>query len=408
MDKTEQRVPYPWETPQPSSGFPPLEIDRPVGCEQPLAHAVCAPEVCAEAIVPASPLPSAPAYVLAHAFQKNQATLLWGQAEGADGYLLLRGESQSGLKPVAAVEEASYIDSRVCPGRTYYYAVRAYNEHGQSAATTAAAVTIPAGEAAAPLPEQNAVAFPGKRLRVQKKLHRQAQDLQKADQSSQNVPAAPSDLRAKICGTRLVELQWQGGASGGSDGTEYRLYRSATPWCSYGLIAETKVCRFLDTVPEAGTKYYYFVQAVREGRASPASAMAEALAFPQLPLPEPPERLRASPVNLDAIELRWSHARGAAAYVVCARMEDEDFRVVGHTQDGGFLHEGLPLDVNVDYRVLSYHDTGVSEPSAVCTARTGGQRPGNAQRNVRPPAAVPQNRKFPSFSLQPLQNPHAK
>jgi len=219
------------------------------------------------------------------------------------------------------------------------------------------------------------------------------------------VPEAPAELLAKICGTHLVELQWQGS---GQEGTEYRLYRSATPWCCYGLVAETKGCRHLDTVPEAGTKYYYFAQSVREGRSSPPSAMAQALTFPQLPPPEPPERLRAAPVNLDAVELRWTHARGAAAYIIYARMEGEDFQAVGHTLDGGFLHENLPVDVSVDYRVQSYHDTGVSEPSAICTVRTGAQRQAASSNAPRPavrPNPPQNNRRFPAFSLQALAPP---
>jgi len=412
MDKTEQRALYPWETPQSSSGFPPpIEPEQPMGCRQPLEDAVLIQAISPEPPPPASLLPAAPAYVLAHSFQENQATLLWGEAKGADGYLLLRGESQGNLKPVAAVEVPSYIDSQVRAGKTYTYAVRAYNEHGQSAATPTATVSLPAG--AVPEPEaesEPSAAFAGKRLRVQKKPQKKEQALKEEEPADEAaaVPVAPTELRAKTRGTHLVELQWQGSDLHGED-VEYRLYRSATPWCCYGLIAETKDCRFLDTVPEAGTKYYYFAQAVWEGRSSAASAMAEALTFPRLPAPEPPERLRAAPVNLDAVELRWTHARGAAAYVISARMEGEDFQAVGHTLDGGFLHEGLPVDVNVDYRVQSYHDTGVSEPSAICTVRTGAQKPVNTPRPSRPPVPPSQNnRRFPAFSLQALQNPLIK
>jgi hypothetical protein len=93
-------------------------------------------------------------------------------------------------------------------------------------------------------------------------------------------------------------------------------------------------------------------------------------------------------------------------------MEGEDFQAVGHTLDGGFLHEGLPVDVSVDYRVQSYHDTGVSEPSAICTVRTGAQRPSsnsNAPRPAARPNPPPQNgRRFPAFSLNALQNPLMK
>jgi len=388
----EQRALYPWETRQPQ------------GCQQPLEDSVTIPANYPGTMPPMQLLPEAPAYVLAHAFQESQVTLLWGEAVGAEGYLVLRGESPGSMKPVAAAEQASYMDSGAHPGRTYYYAVRAYTEHGQSAATPAAAVTLPSTPEPEPMPAapEPSPPFAGKRLRVQKKPRGQG-SFQAAEPGGTHPagPQAPACLRASVRGTHLVELQWQGNPHGDVD---YRLYRSATPWCSYGLVAETKDCRFLDTVPQAGTKYYYFAQAVEEGRSSEASAMAEALTFPELPSPEPPERLRAVPVNPDAVELRWPHARGAAAYAVYARVEGEDFRVVGHTLDGGYLHEGLPADISVDYRVQSYHGTGVSEPSGICTVHTGAPRqPG--PRPSRPPA---QNRRFPAFSLQGLQNPLLK
>ncbi len=393
MDKSDN-IMYPGGTPLSAVAAE----DQPQGCCAPLHDSYVPP---AEVILSEPAPPSAPAYMLAHAFEENKVTLLWGQAQGADGYLILRGESQSNLKPVAAVEDPSYIDTQPQAGKTYYYAVRAYNEQGQSAATAVAAVIIPAVQKETATQSEEAAPFTGKRLRLQKKLVKKQAEAEDTPAESHLIPPAPMDLCTKIRGTHLVELTWHGKQR---EGMEYRLYRSATPWCCYGLIAETKQCTYLDTVPEAGTKYYYFVQAVWEGRSSQASAMAEALTYPPLPPPEPPEHLRVSAVNLDAIELRWSHARGAAAYVVYARMEGEEFQIIGHTLNGGYLHENLPADINIDYRILSYHDTGVSEPSAICSARTGAQRtPSRPAAAARPAPPLQNNRRFPTFSLQSLQ-----
>lgn len=419
MDKT-NRIAYPWEVPD---GTQLPDSDRARGCEHPLEDSLTYPPgecqgpsaASASHYEPLShpktaPHPESPAYVLAHAFRENQVTLLWGKAEGAEGYLLLRGEHPGTLKPVAAVEEASYIDTQVRPGQTYYYTVRAYNEHGQSTAAPPAAVTLPDAPAAEPpparehtppdasaqpLPESAPPPFAGKRLRVQRK---KAQLPAKPD-----VPAAPANLRAKVSGTHLVELSWEGSAQpeAPEEDMEYRVYRSAAPWSGYGLIAETQACSYHDTVPDSGAKYYYFVQAVEDGRASQASAMAEAMTFPALPPPEPPEHLRAVPVQPDAIELRWNHARGAAAYAVYARTQDGEFRVIGHTLYSGFLHENLPEETSFDYRVQAYHDTGVSEPSAICAARTGASRTSRQAPRSAPPA---QNRRFPAFSLQNFRN----
>jgi len=372
--------------------------------------------------------PQAPAYVLARVFQDNQVTLLWGESKRADGYLILRGETPQGLKAIAAVEEASYIDTQAQAGKTYYYSVRAYNDQGQSAAADMASVTLPEtpAQAAQPQPqEQHDVPYAGqyqsfspagqraslspagKRLRVQRRPpeNQPASTSPAYTEPYANVPPAPNGLRAATQGTRFVALQWQAPLPA----LEYRLYRSETPWCCYGLIAETAETQYLDTVPEAATKYYYFVQAVRDGRSSQPSPMAEALTFPPLPPPETPQNLRANPHGHDCVELRWNPARAAAAYVVYARHDpNEDFAIVGHSLDCGWLHEGLPPDSFFDYRVQAYHDSGASEISGVCTGRSGGTSRGAAPRSQNrsqappaPPPMMPQagGRRFPAFSM---------
>jgi len=223
----------------------------------------------------------------------------------------------------------------------------------------------PAPEAAPPEPEQGGPAPARARLRLQKPPV--SRESGKAGPQAAP-PPPPTGLCAAPLGTKRIALQWEAGES-----PAYRIYRSAAPWRAYGLIAETQESRYLDTVPEPGTKYYYFVQAVRDGRAGEASVMAEATAFPPLPPPEPPARLRATPMG-DAVELRWNHARGAAAYAVFSRTEGGEFRVIGHTLDNGFLHEALPPDILLEYRVQSYHDSAASELSARCGARTGAPR----------------------------------
>ena len=222
----------------------------------------------------------------------------------------------------------------------------------------------PAPEAAPPETGRGGPAFAGKRLRLQKP----PASKEGGEAGQQALPPRPTGLCAAPLGTKRIALQWNAG-----EAPTCRVYRSTAPWCAYSLIAETEESRYLDTVPEPGIKYYYFVQAVRDGRAGEASAMADATAFPPLPPPEPPARLRATPLG-DAVELRWNHARGAAAYAVFSRMEGGEFRVIGHTLDNGFLHEGLPLDTLLEYRVQSYHDSAASEPCATCAARTGAHR----------------------------------
>ena len=400
-----------------------------------------------------------PPYLIARVFEGNQITLLWGEASQAEGYLIHRGENPQHLKPIATAQQTTYIDTTAQTGQTYYYTVRSYNEYGQSYPTDIASVTMPERPNAPPqeLQSDEDDAPVGKRLRVQRKQlekcdappleseiyqgqphqrqqaqqayqaqqmrqahqdQQAAQQLQQAQQEYQTQqaqqqaqqeyqtqqqaePPAPTNLRAATQGTKLVSLAWQAPLQGLS----YRLYRSQTPWSGYGLVAETDQPQYTDTVPEAATKYYYFVQSVYEGRASQASPMIDALTFPALPPPEVPQNLRANPYGHEAIELRWAPARAAAAYVVYARQsQNEDFCIIGHTLDCGWLHEGLAPESVVEYRVQAYHDTGASELSGVCANRSGQPRQQAPPRRPTAPAnPPPAARRFPAFSLNAFQ-----
>jgi len=330
--------------------------------------------------------PPSPAYILAHIFEENEVTLLWGESPGAEGYIVHRGEDPKSVRPIAPTKDATFTDNSVQPGNTYYYAVHAYNAHGQSKPGDCATVMLPEPRDAKapqskPLPGQFQAIPPSPAAAA-------AAPSPPTARPGAGLPLPPNNLRASTQGTRFVQLLWQAP----QPDVEFRLYRSETPWSCYGLIAETSNTYYLDRVPEAATKYYYFVQSVQSGRASQASPMVEALTFPALPPPETPQGLRTEPRGIDSIELRWNHTRAAAAYVIYARITpNEDFCIIGHSLDCGWLHEGLPPDSLVDYRVQAYHDSGASPLSAVCAGRS----------------AAPRGRPVPPAPRRPLFSPQA-
>jgi hypothetical protein len=165
--------------------------------------------------------------------------------------------------------------------------------------------------------------------------------------------------------------------------------------------------------------------------------MEEAVTLPPIPPPEAPGNLRATALGPHAIELHWEHGLAACAYMVSARKgAGEEFKTLAHTYENVFLHENLPPESWYDYRVQSYHESGVSEPSMMVSAVTaaleapqapamrrgagepyaqqgggGGYAPPETrQPQSAPPApraAVPggqQNRRFPSFSFPNFLN----
>jgi len=295
--------------------------------------------------------PSSPNLLAAHVYQNCHVALQWGEAKGADGYIILRGSQPNTMQPIAAVAERAFVDTTTQPGRTYYYCVSGYNQHGKSRPCDYAAVALPTAACATPYE-----APCGMSTSPHHSAASEASSLQ-----------APTGLRAFAHGSRYIALHWQPLYSG----VEYRVFRSETPWSSYAVVGETGETHYLDAVPEPMTKYYYFVQAVCNGHSSQASTMAEGESFPTLPAPETPQNLRCTAQENDAVELSWNHTRAAAAYVVYARFDQAgEFSVIGHTLDCTYLHENVPQDSYVEYRVQAYHDSAASEPSAVCGSRS--------------------------------------
>ena len=97
----------------------------------------------ASATTPAGAPPATPAN-LAASYGNDLVSLGWGAVSGATSYNVYRGTSSGGesATPLAAgVTSASYADSAVTNGTTYYYEVAAVNANGTSGKSNEAAAT---------------------------------------------------------------------------------------------------------------------------------------------------------------------------------------------------------------------------------------------------------------------------
>lgn len=384
----EQRVNYPWEIP--------AEEARAMPYPEPLAEAYAMPARGPRA-APRLP-PAAPTLLTAHAIGGDRVTMHWTKVPLVDGYLLLRGASGGTMHPLAALEENTYTDTRLRPGETYYYAVRSYNANGQSVGAASASVSLPLLESIQPTEGYYPQAAPQPFAQTPLPTPEESPE---PTPESQIIPMADaarptSAPQAVACGTRLISLEW----AECPEAEGYRLYRSLAPWSSYSLCAETNETRFLDAVDAPETRYYYFVQAVSGGKSSAPSPMAEAVTLPALPEPQQPQRLRAAVTGRDTIELRWDRAVGAAAYLICARSNPgEEFHPIGQAPETVFVHRELPPDSWIEYCVQGYHDSGISQPSLIVSARTPKQQPPRSNRPQGPGPGGFGMPRFPAFSL---------
>jgi fibronectin type 3 domain-containing protein/regulation of enolase protein 1 (concanavalin A-like superfamily) len=169
----------------------------------------------------------------------SSVALTWTPSYGATSYRILRSTtSGTGYALSGTSTAASYSDTAVTNGTTYYYVVAAVGPNGQSANSSQAF--------AIPLP----------------------------------LPGAPTGLTATGSNASVI-LSW----NATSWATSYNIKRSTTSGSNYSVVATGTTPGFVDTGLTNGTTYYYVVSAldsVGEG-ANSGEVSAAAVAPPSAP-----------------------------------------------------------------------------------------------------------------------------
>jgi fibronectin type 3 domain-containing protein len=179
---------------------------------------------------PAAPAPVTPTGLTATP-GNGQVILTWTASGGATSYRVKRSTTNgSGYTEIARPTTASFTNTGLANGTTYYYVVSAVNAAGESSNSSQVSAT----PAAAPQP-----------------------------------PAAPTGLTAAP-GNALVNLTWT--ASAGA--TSYHVKRSTTNGSGYAQIAVPTAASFGDTGLTNGTTYYYVVSALNAAGEGANSAQA--------------------------------------------------------------------------------------------------------------------------------------
>ena len=163
----------------------------------------------------------------------SRIALTWQTVPEATSYNVKRAETSDGpyITIASRIAAASYADTAVANGTTYYYVVSAINASGESANSNEAYAT----------PQ---LTLPG---------------------TPANLMASPGNLR--------IDLAWQGV----SGVTSYNVKRSETSGCPYTTIAtNVTTTSYTDTTVANNVTYYYIVTVVTEGVESPPSNEASA------------------------------------------------------------------------------------------------------------------------------------
>ncbi len=290
--------------------------------------------VCALALVlaPAGPLvdstgagaaataaPAVPTDLIAAAQSASSITLGWNVSTGATSYTILRTITAGGtLNTVATTTTNSFTDTGLTAATTYYYAVKAVNASGSSAAT--------------------------------------------ARVSALTMPAQPYNPAVAAVSVSQINVTWT--AIKGA--TKYLVFRAVAQTGPFANVGSPTTASFSDTGLSAGTKYYYEIQAVDASGTSVPSRVVATLTYPP-----PPTGLTAVPVTASQINLAWQVPTGAASFVVLqSATSGGPYTSIGTPYSATFANTGLAANTTYYYVVQARDGSGLSVNSAQVSAKT--------------------------------------
>ncbi len=178
-------------------------------------------------------IPAAPAGVAA-VLSGLSVSLSWTPSTGATSYTILRSTvNGSGYASVGTTSNASFLDTLVVSGITYYYVLQASNIAGSSSNSSQVSATIP---------------------------------------NPAQIPDVPTGVSA-TSGTGQVSVFWSAAARA----TSYAVKRSVTSGSGYSTVGTTSSLSFTDTGVTNGVTYYYVVVAVNASGSSANSSQVTGL-----------------------------------------------------------------------------------------------------------------------------------
>jgi hypothetical protein len=283
--------------------------------------------------------PSAPTNLAAAAVSASQITLSWSDTSiTEDGFRIERSTRLNGngnFVEVARVgpDVTTFSSTGLNASTTYYFRVQAYNTGGTSAYSNVAnATTLPAGSVP---------------------------------------PNAPSNLVATANSSSQITLTWTDNAT---NETGVSIQRSTDGVNFTQLITVgANTTAYVNGGLDAGTTYYYRVQAYNGGGASADSNTANATTFPATATPAPPTNLVGTANSATQITLAWAdNSNNEQGFLIERALGSGAFVQIAIT--GGnvstFVDAGLTRNTTYRYRVRAFNASGNSAYSNTVSVRT--------------------------------------
>lgn len=262
---------------------------------------------------------TAPAGVMTTPVSASEIDLAWTALTGATGYTVQRSTTSGGpYTTVGSPAAASFADTGLSAGTTFYYVVEALNASGSSVSS--------------------------------------------AEVSAITVPGAPTGLASTSPSTSEIDLTW----TPTTGATGYTVQRSTTPGGPYSTVGSPAVASLADTGLSAGTTYYYVVQAANSSGVSVLSAELAAASLPNAPL-----SVVATPASASELDLTWGAVAGATGYnVERSTTSGGPYTTVGSPSSTNFSDTGLNPSTTYFYVVVAADSSGASVFSSQVSALT--------------------------------------
>lgn len=274
-------------------------------------------------VVPVPP-PGMPSGLVAQA-ASTRVVLTWSPLAAAVSYEVRRSAVSSGpYTLVGSPNAATFTDTGLVNGLSYFYVVAAVNAGGAGA--NSAEVLV--------------------------------QPLDPVE-----VPVVPTAVTA-VAGNAQVNVGWSAVAGASS----YQVKRSTTNGGPYAVLASSVNASFVDGGVTNGVTYYYVVAAVGAAGTSANSMQASASPSAGVVAPVAPIGLVASAGNAQ-VTLTWLQSTGATSYQVKRALSSAGpFVLVGSPSTPTYTDSGLSNGTLYFYVVVAVNASGVSANSAPASA----------------------------------------
>jgi len=272
-------------------------------------------------------LPSTPTGVTATTDSTDRITVNWSSVTGATGYYIYRSIIAGGTySQVGTSSTASYTNTSLLSGTTYYYKVAAYNSSGTGAQSSYVSATT--------------------------------------------LPSAPTGVTTTTNSESSITVNWNSvtGATG------YYIYRSRGIDSTYTQIGSSTTTSYINISVSAspmsmplssGTTYYYKVAAYNNSGEGTKSSYVSATT-----LPSTPTGVTATSDSTDRITVNWSSVTGATGYYIYRGTTAGGITKVDSSTTTSYKNTSLSSGTTYYYQIAAYNSGGTGAQSSYVSATT--------------------------------------